>query len=190
MILVYTKIIRVLYKEKEVLQMNISEELVRELQSRIDISYEEAEYFLKRSRGNIDLALEMIHNKRSSSSEKAKTGLQQILTNLFEYRFIMMKKDEVFVNIPFAFILLFLLFDGLYENVFFMLVIIVIALALEIEVKIKKKEVMPPYKENRQNTKENKYETKPESKDETKYPINGTQADKNKDDSYEIIIEE
>lgn len=112
----------------------ISQELVRELQKKIDISYEEAEHYLKKSKGNIDMALFLIHKKRHSRWERMKSSVAELM----KYKIIITRKEQILINIPvliFAF-LIFIYSVG--RNLFPLIVLFIIALVLECEVRIYK----------------------------------------------------
>lgn len=114
--------------------MHISEELVRELQKRIDVSYEEAEYYLKRTKGDINMAVFLIMKKRNSSWERFKASLWDAM----KYRFILTRKGEIIINLPLALLALFLLLYGIERHIFPLIVIFVIILVTECEVRIEK----------------------------------------------------
>lgn len=116
--------------------MHISEELVRELQKRIDVSYEEAEYFLKKTKGDVNMAVYLIMKKRDSSWEKFKTSLWELM----KYRFIMTRKGETIINLPLLLIVIFVLLYSIGKNIFPLIVIFAIVLLTECEVRIEKVE--------------------------------------------------
>ncbi len=124
----------------------ISQELVRELQKKIDISYEEAEHYLKKSKGNIDMALFLIHKKRHSRWERMKSSVAELM----KYKIIITRKEQILINIPvliFAF-LVFIYSVG--RNLFPLIVLFVIALVLECEVRVyKEDEEVGNYKESK-----------------------------------------
>lgn len=116
--------------------MHISEELVRELQKRIDISYEEAEYYLKRTKGDINMAVFLIMKKRNSSWERFKASLWELM----KYRFILTRKGEIIVNLPLLLLALFILLYGIERHIFPLIVIFIVILVTECEVRIEKLE--------------------------------------------------
>lgn len=189
--------------------MKISEEMVRQLQKRIDVTYEEAEDYLNRAKGDIDLAYEMIMRKRNSTGERIVSGFSQILDNLMKYRFIITRKQELILNIPLLIVVLFFALDGLINNIFVVIVLLVIALATECEFKIKKKsdinpsDVFIPKETSDLNRKADEYNksqrpTHTEREVEKEVPItqvvkpsqNVQQKSEQDDDYYEIVIEE
>lgn len=114
--------------------MHISEELVRELQKRIDVTYEEAEYFLKRTKGDINMAVFLIMKKRNSSWEKFKASLWELM----KYRFILTRKGETIINLPLLLLALFILLYGIERHIFPLIVIFITILITECEVRIEK----------------------------------------------------
>lgn len=116
--------------------MHISEELVRELQKKIDVSYEEAEYFLRKAKGDVNMAVFLIMKKRNSSWEKFKASLRELM----KYRFILIRKGETIINLPLLLLALFILLYGIERHIFPLIVIFVIILLTECEVRIEKLE--------------------------------------------------
>lgn len=189
--------------------MNISEEMVRELQKRVDVSYEEAEYTLKRTRGDINMALYIIMKRRNSGWERFKASFSDIFSKLIRYRLILTRKGKTLVDLPLILLVVLVLIDGVYRHMFPLFVIFILALVFECEVKIVKStdEDKAPEKEATTNTvthtDEEKFETSVVIQ-----PVKATQPikaqppvvvekdeniptkDPDEDDYFEIVIEE
>lgn len=114
--------------------MIISEELIRELQRRVDVSYEEAERYLKKAKGDINLAVYRIKRKDTSLWSKIKKHLSDLL----KYRFIMTRREKLLIDLPIwiVFVLIFIAKGNGYFRLFWLFIVFVIALIAECEVKV------------------------------------------------------
>lgn len=192
--------------------MKISEELVRELQKRIDVSYEEAEATLKRTKGDVNMAIFLIMKRRNSGWERLKASFTDAFMKLLQYRLILTRKKKVLIDLPLLLIALIVLIDGTYDRFFPLFIIFITALVCECEVKIQKndeaackenEELKSNHQKAPANNKANVYsEQKPTepSKPVVVAPVinEGKADDKNEnkkqdnhdDDYFEIVVEE
>lgn len=120
--------------------MKITSEDVKAVQQRIDVTYEEAERFLIKAKGDIDLAVYMINRKRDSSSQKFFDEAQRIFKELLTYYIKVDKKNKVFLNIPLVLILLFFVLVDLDTKIWVLVVSIGMILISESQVSIFKEE--------------------------------------------------
>lgn len=87
-------------------------EQIRSLQEREDLSFEEAQYYLKKASGDIDKAVYLIQKKRNSWYQGAKAKIKAIILGFWRYRLRIYRQDRTFINLPFfAFLILLLVLD-------------------------------------------------------------------------------
>jgi hypothetical protein len=130
--------------------MKISDDMIRDLQKKVDVSYEEAERYLKKAKGDVDLAAHYIFKNRNSYKAQTKHNVQNIFSNFIKYRLIIIKSEDIIVNIPIVIILLMSLFifDSIAELFLAVLVAFIIIMATESDVKINKVDQEPQHKDN------------------------------------------
>jgi len=157
--------------------MKITEEMIRALQNKIDISYEEAERYLQKSKGDVDIAVMLYKEKQDSFSGKINSGLGGFL----KYRIIITRSGRTLVDLPIALMLLLFLINSNWERFFIVGILFVIALVAECEFKIEKREDSDaPYNgfsktepfskestENSSKTSQTVYSTKPMTEKES-----------------------
>lgn len=114
--------------------MKVTEEMIRALQAKIDITYEEAERYLYRSKGDVDYAAYMYKEKQNSFSEKFRRGFK----NLLKYRIILSNKERILVDVPILSLLLLLIIDEMSQRIVIVAIIVIAALVSECEFKIQK----------------------------------------------------
>ncbi|MDA3847690.1 MAG: hypothetical protein PF505_14320 [Vallitaleaceae bacterium] len=116
--------------------MKITEEMIRALQQKIDISYEDAERYLQKAKGDVDIAVLLYKEKQNSFSGKINSGLGGFL----KYRIVITREGRLLVDLPIALLLLLFLINSNVERFFIIGVLFVIALIAECEFKIEKRE--------------------------------------------------
>lgn len=197
----------------------ITEEMIRKLQQRVDVSYEKAEKLLRRARGNVDRAVFLYNKKQNSNWDKMINGLKRGFENLIKYRFIMTRKGNTLINLPLIIILVFIIIEGITDLLFSLILAFIIALIAECEVKVlkekpndksntvTKKNVKTTYRDkNRENSNEGiVYEVKETEENKEVVEIVGeedynkaednkkeeiSKKDNDDDDYYEIVIED
>lgn len=80
--------------------MTITSEKIREIQSEIDVTYEEAERYLRRARGDVELAVHLLKIRKDSRFNHFYEETVRIFKEFMVYRLIIKKDEEVFINIP------------------------------------------------------------------------------------------
>jgi len=90
--------------------MKITSEDVKAVQSRMDVTYEEAERYLIKANGDIELAIYLIKEKKTSNLSKFMTELNRIVNELMTYYVKIDRKKEILINLPLIMIVLFLVF--------------------------------------------------------------------------------
>lgn len=188
--------------------MNISEELVRELQKRVDVSYEEAEYTLRKTRGDVNLAAYIIMRRKNSGWKRFKSSFHDIFSQLIRYRLILTRKGKVLVDLPLILLVILVLIDGVYRHLFPLFVIFLTTLIFECEVRIEKtadeegNEAERPgtYQQDAQKERPNAAaatqpvkEIQPIKEQQpvvVEKAVDSPKKDQNDDDYFEIVIEE
>lgn len=120
--------------------MKITSEDVKAVQQRIDVTYEEAERYLIKAKGDIDLAVYMINRKRDSSSQKFVLEAKRIFNELLTYYIKIDKKQKVYLNIPLILVLLFFVMVDLDTKIWVLVVSIGVILISECQVSIFKED--------------------------------------------------
>lgn len=90
--------------------MKITSDDVKAVQSRMDVTYEEAERFLIKANGDIELAIYLIEEKKASNLSKFMTELNRIFKELMTYYVRIDRKKEILLNLPLIMIVFFLVF--------------------------------------------------------------------------------
>lgn len=191
--------------------MNITEEMVREVQKKVDVSYEEVEYTLKKTRGDVNMAIYLIMKRNNSGWERFKASLHDIFKQLLRYRLILTRKGKTLIDLPLILLVTLVLIDGVYRHFFPLFVIFVLALVFECEAKIEKSEVegkSAPEKGRTTQTNTEPVETtintassqpdraNPSAKSQPTIVVESVETcskkneNENEDDYFEIVIEE
>jgi len=176
--------------------MIITEKMIRELQRRVDISYEDAEKSLRRAGGNIDMAETHAKKKANSFGNRLFREFEKIINATLIYRIRIYKNDDQFINLPILVVLLMLLIIGVNKMLLLGVVFIILALLADYNLqinKVKDQEEFRFYKTvnkdemNKKNKSEDiKHET--QTTQESKY--SEVAKDKNdNDDYYEVTID-
>ncbi len=120
--------------------MIITEKMIRELQRRVDVSYEEAERFLKRAGGNIDIAESYAMRKENSIWSRLFSELENIIDATLVYRLKIYKDEDVYTNIPVIVLVVLLALIGVDKSLFVGVVFVVWALLADCNLKLDKVE--------------------------------------------------
>lgn len=120
--------------------MIITEKMIRELQRRVDISYEDAEKFLRRAGGNIDIAEAYAKKRSNSFGNRLFREFEKIINATLIYRVRVYKGDDQFVNIPILGFLIVLFLIGVNKTLLLGVVFIILALLADCNLQINKME--------------------------------------------------
>ncbi len=120
--------------------MKITSEEVKELQRRIDVTYEEAEKLLIRCGGNLNKAVKMHEQKKDALPNKFFEEAKRIFNELLTYNIKITRHDEVLMNLPLIIIIGFFLIMNVDLKVWIAVISIGIILISESTVSIYKKE--------------------------------------------------
>ncbi|MBC7959766.1 MAG: hypothetical protein H7X94_07860 [Vallitaleaceae bacterium] len=188
--------------------MKITEEMVRELQKKVDVTYEEAEYTLNRTKGDINAAHYLIMRRRNSSWERFKESAHDVFVQMLKYRLIITRKSKVLLDLPLLLLFLLVALDGFYRHLLPLVLIFIGILVFECEVRIEKSQEIDPLEDGlfrARKSKSEKNATPTANTSNTSSPqelVPVTQAteikikpdqkekDKKDDDYFEIVIEE
>ncbi len=118
--------------------MIITEKMIRELQRRVDVSYEEAEKFLKRAGGNIDIAESYAIRKENSIGARFFNELENIIDATLVYRLRIYKGEDVFTNIPVIVLVVLMVLIGVDKSLLIGVVFVVWALLADCNLKLDK----------------------------------------------------
>ena len=80
--------------------MKVTSDMVKDLQKRVDVTYEEAERILIKTSGNIDKAEHLINRRRNSKTSRFMDEAERIYKELLTYYFKITRKEEILVNVP------------------------------------------------------------------------------------------
>lgn len=125
--------------------MIITDKMIKELQRRIDVSYEEAERYLKRAGGNIDLAESYANKRRHTLFHRVITGLEKLVNASLIYHFKVMRKNAVLMDIPIFTIVILFFVIGDQDFLRLGVVFIIGALISECQMELHRKERKEPY---------------------------------------------
>jgi len=178
--------------------MIITEKMIRELQRRVDISYEDAEKSLRRAGGNIEMAEMHAKKKTNSFWNRLFREFEKIINATLIYRIRVYKNDDQFINLPILVILLMVLIIGVNKMLLLGVVFIILALLADYNLqinKVKDQEEFRFYKTvnkdemNKKNESEDiKYET--QTTQESKHSeVEKDKSENNDDDYYEVTID-
>lgn len=129
--------------------MDITEKMIRELQRRVDVSYEEAERFLRRAGGNIEIAESYALRKENSFWSRLFTEIENIIDASLAYRLKIYKEDDVFTNIPVMILVVMLILIGVDKSLLVGVVFVVWALLADCNLKLDKVERKSAFRFNR-----------------------------------------
>ena len=80
--------------------MKVTDEQVRTLQKRIDITYEEAERFIRRADGDIDKAEHLVREHRDTFTYKATQEINRIYKEVLTYYIKITRKNKTVLDLP------------------------------------------------------------------------------------------
>lgn len=109
---------------------------IRIIQERELVSFEEAQYYLRKANGSVDLAIQLIQKRKRSFWYRFSENTRNAIQSFWKYRIMICREDRLFLNISFSiFILIVWLinFTGIQLVwLLFLLVLFVIASGSEI----------------------------------------------------------
>ncbi|MBN2222886.1 MAG: DUF4342 domain-containing protein [Vallitaleaceae bacterium] len=118
--------------------MIITDKVIRELQRRVDLSYEEAERYLRRAGGNIDMAESYARRKNSSLFNRIFREVEKMIDAMLIYRISIYKDEDHIMNMPILIFVILYFLIGVDKAIFVTVVFIVIALLADCNMKIHK----------------------------------------------------
>lgn len=80
--------------------MKVTSDMVKDLQRRVDVTYEEAERMLLKTSGNIDRAEHLLNRRKASRSSRFFDEVNRLYRELLTYYFKITRKEAVLVNVP------------------------------------------------------------------------------------------
>lgn len=80
--------------------MKVTSDMVKDLQKRVDVTYEEAERILLKTSGNIDRAEYLLNRRRNSMTSRFLDETGRIYRELLTYYFKITRKEAIIVNVP------------------------------------------------------------------------------------------
>ena len=80
--------------------MKVTSQMVKELQKRIDVTYEEAERILLRTNGNVDRAEEILRKQQNSGLSRLMDEVGRIYKELLTYYLKVTRNDKTILDIP------------------------------------------------------------------------------------------
>lgn len=100
----------------------MTEEQLKEIRQQIDVSYEEAERYIDKSNGDVDLAVKLILERKKTFHSKMKREGKRLLKELLSYYLKIEKGNMVYINLPLLFFILFLLFAGIEAKIWVLII--------------------------------------------------------------------
>jgi len=180
--------------------MIITEKMIRELQRRVDISYEDAERSLRRAGGNIDMAETYTKKKANSFVNRLFREFEKIINATLIYRMRVFKNEDQFMNVPILTFLIVLLIIGVNKTLLLGVVFIILALLADCNLQIDKVKDQDEFrfyktvnKEELHKEDQSEYQPKNENNnndnidEETKE--DSINNDKDEDDYFEVTID-
>lgn len=125
--------------------MIITEKMIKELQRRVDVSYEEAERYLRRAGGNIDIAEAYAYKRLNSAVGRIFRELEKLINATLIYRIKLYKEKDLFLNLPVFYFILFVFIVGVNKSLFVGVVFIILSLISDCNIEITKVERKDPF---------------------------------------------
>ncbi|WZL80055.1 hypothetical protein QBE53_09575 [Vallitaleaceae bacterium 9-2] len=145
--------------------MIITDKMIRELQRRVDVSYEDAERYVRRAGGNIDMAEAYARKKQNSFSHRFFRGIENLISTTFVYRLKVYRSDDVFMDMPIFLFFILLFIIGVDKTITIGVIFIIIALVAECQLKLHKVETQEAFRFYRTVNKEKKNKEHNKAKD-------------------------
>jgi hypothetical protein len=172
--------------------MKVTLEMIDELRSRVNVTYEEAKEALEENEGDIVKAIISLEKRkkgnndyRKSNREKAEKKVNRTLNKFLSTDFVLKKKEKVYVNIPLWIVLI----AGLFTFPFSVItLVILIALGFQMRIVTGKKTKFDINKNMDKVTKKIK-ETTDKIFEESEENIEAVENEENNDDENEVTIE-
>ena len=106
------------------------DELIRDLQEREELSFEEAQYYLKKAGGDLDRAIYLVYKRKNSWCYKFGRVLKDRITAFWQYRIVICRADRMFINIPFYIFFFLILTVSMTGITFLLLLLIMVGLVM------------------------------------------------------------
>lgn len=106
------------------------DELIRDLQEREELSFEEAQYYLKKAGGDLDRAIYLIYKRKNSWLYKLGRVLKDRIMAFWQYRIVICRADRMFINIPFYIFFFLILTVSMTGITFLLLLLIMVGLVM------------------------------------------------------------
>jgi len=106
------------------------DELIRDLQEREELSFEEAQYYLKKAGGDLDRAIYLVYKRKNSWCYKFDQALKDKITAFWQYRIVICRADRMFINIPFYIFFFLILVFSITEIEFLPLLLVMVGLVM------------------------------------------------------------
>lgn len=111
--------------------MKITLEMIDELRSRVNVTYEEAKEALESTEGDVVKSIILLERQKKgykdskqSKKSKANTGANKALNTFLSTDFVLKRKDKIFLNIPLWIVML----VGLFTMPFSIILLVVLLL--------------------------------------------------------------
>ncbi len=181
--------------------MKVSDKLVRELQKRVDTTYEEAEKALHRCDNDIDAAERYLRDREESRMNRLQDEIGRIYRELLTYYVKILRKEKTVLDIPLAVVVLFFLLLTSDSKIWMSVIVIGIILISESTVSLYRLEKDQDPIVDESNSKEEEFERTSTFEEAKAHPdraadMNGssevsevTKSKDDDDDYYEITIE-
>jgi len=125
--------------------MIITEKMIKELQRRVDVSYEEAERYLRRAGGNIEIAQAYCNKRNSSVFSRLFHEIEKLINATLIYRIKLYKGKDQFINLPVFYFILFVLIVGINKSLFVGVVFIILSLISDCNIEMAKVDRRDPF---------------------------------------------
>jgi len=125
--------------------MIITEKMIKELQRRVDVSYEEAERYLRRAGGNIEIAQAYCNKRNSSVFSRLFHEIEKLINATLTYRIKLYKGKDQFINLPVFYFILFILIVGVNKSLFVGVVFIILSLISDCNIEMAKVDRRDPF---------------------------------------------
>ena len=180
--------------------MTIDDSSIKAVQEQVDVTYEEAERTLRRTKGNIEEAVHLIRKRRENGFSRMMDDLTNLFWDALRYDLVIVRHEKVHMDLPLLILLGFFLLMPLDTKVWFLIIAMGLILMTECHVSIQKKD---EYDKAKTTPKKDQVKTEPikEEDQETSVQRNPAQGseeaalnqeiekDHDDDDYYEITIE-
>lgn len=123
------------------MKQQISNDLIRQMQQHVSVSYEDAQYYLKKTNGNVELAVERVIRRRNHWMYKLTDAIKRFFLLFHDYRLMVNKNERSYLDVPIVVMIIYAMIIGIDRSIMVAIVTFLILLLGGVELQLKRRMV-------------------------------------------------